>query len=181
MEKGVVIHVYGRVQRVGYRDVVAEIGRKLGLRGCVRNLEDEVSVEIIAEGEEKQLKKFIKLINIKDYPIEVEKIEVKEKKPTRKFKYFKIIRRKPIEELGERMDVAGNLLYSMNKKLGGVDKKLDSMNGKLDSMNDKLDNFHRDTIDRFDRMEKRYGTISETLKEIANALNALAGIKKSAE
>ncbi|MEM4707056.1 MAG: acylphosphatase, partial [Candidatus Anstonellales archaeon] len=139
MEKGVVIHVYGRVQRVGYRDVVAEIGRKLGLRGCVRNLEDEVSVEIIAEGEEKQLKKFIKLINIKDYTIEVEKIEVKEKKPTRKFKYFKIIRRKPIEELGERMDVAGNLLYSMNKKLGGMDKKLDSMNGKLDSMNDKLD------------------------------------------
>ncbi|MEM4360175.1 MAG: acylphosphatase, partial [Candidatus Bilamarchaeaceae archaeon] len=110
------ITVYGRVQRVGYRDAVVEIARKLNLKGTVKNLEDEVSVEIIAEGEEKQLDEFLKLIHIKRYPIEVEKIDVHKEKPTGEFRYFKIVRGDPDEEIGERLDVAGTLLYNSLEK-----------------------------------------------------------------
>ncbi|MFZ5340095.1 MAG: acylphosphatase, partial [Candidatus Micrarchaeota archaeon] len=140
------IIVYGRVQRVGYRDAVAELARKIGIKGTVRNLEDEVSVEIIAEGEEKHLDEFLKLIKIRGYTIEVEKIDVCEEKATDKFKYFKILRGEPNEELGERIDVAGNFLYKMLEKqdqmLGKQDQMLekqDQMLGKQDQMLEKQD------------------------------------------
>lgn len=106
------ITVYGRVQRVGYRDAVAELARKLGIKGTVRNLEDEVSVEIIAEGEDAKLSEFVRSIEITGHPIQVEKTEVKEEKPTEEFKYFKITRGEPNEELGERIDTWSNILRS---------------------------------------------------------------------
>jgi acylphosphatase len=187
------ITVYGRVQRTGYRDAVAEVARRLGIKGSVRNLEDEVSIEIVAEGEEKTLKQFIEMINIKDYAINVERIDVKEEEPKGEFKYFKIIRGDPIEELGERMDVAGKLLYKMLekqdqmlekqdemlKKQDQMLRKQDQMLKKQDQMIEKLDRFHEDTASRFDRMEEKYGKISIFLERISIALEALAGIKEN--
>jgi len=194
------ITVYGRVQRTGYRDAVAEVARRLGIKGSVRNLEDEVSIEIVAEGEEKTLKQFIEMINIKDYAINVERIDVKEEEPKGEFKYFKIIRGDPIEELGERMDVAGKLLYKMLekqdqmlekqdemiekqdemlKKQDQMLKKQDQMLKKQDQMIEKLDRFHEDTASRFDRMEEKYGKISIFLERISIALEALAGINEN--
>ncbi|MEM2948867.1 MAG: acylphosphatase [Candidatus Bilamarchaeaceae archaeon] len=133
------ITVYGRVQRVGYRDAVAEIARKLNLKGSVKNLEDEVSVEIIAEGEEKQLDEFLKLIHIKRYPIEVEKIDVHKEKPTGEFRYFKIVRGEPDEEIGERLDVAGTLLYKSLEKQDKTLEKLDGLLEKQDKLLEKQD------------------------------------------
>jgi acylphosphatase len=187
------ITVYGRVQRTGYRDAVAEVARRLGIKGSVRNLEDEVSIEIVAEGEEKTLKQFIEMINIKDYAINVERIDVKEEEPKGEFKYFKIIRGDPIEELGERMDVAGKLLYKMLekqdqmlekqdemlKKQDQMLRKQDQMLKKQDQVIEKLDRFHEDTASRFDRMEEKYGKISIFLERISIALEALAGIKEN--
>ena len=42
--------VRGRVQGVGFRFFVARAGRRLGLRGQVRNLPDGRRVEVIAQG-----------------------------------------------------------------------------------------------------------------------------------
>lgn len=42
--------VRGRVQGVGFRFFVARAGRRLGLKGHVRNLPDGRRVEVIAEG-----------------------------------------------------------------------------------------------------------------------------------
>ena len=52
------IFVGGRVQGVYYRATAREVARSLGLSGWVRNLPDG-RVEIIAEGEEEKLRKFI--------------------------------------------------------------------------------------------------------------------------
>ena len=48
----------GRVQGVYYRAFTARTAVSLGLTGCVRNLPDH-SVEIIAEGERKQLEQLV--------------------------------------------------------------------------------------------------------------------------
>ena len=50
--------VYGRVQGVGYRAFIYDKALYLGLKGFVKNLPDG-SVEIEAEGEEKDLFKLI--------------------------------------------------------------------------------------------------------------------------
>lgn len=172
------INVNGKVQKVGYRDVVSEIARELGLRGTVRNLEDEVSVEIIAEGEEKQLKEFIKLINIKKYPIDVLKIEVEEEKTTGEFKYFKILRGEGTEELGERLDLAGKLLYQSLEKQDQMLDKQDKMLGKQDGTIGALNTFHKDTSGRFDVMEHKYGKVSDSLELISHDLHELVEILK---
>ena len=108
--KRVVIVVSGEVQRVGYRDAVEKIARKLKLVGFVENLKP-YDVKIIAEGEEEVLKKFIELIDIKRYPVDVEKVVVRFEEPKGEFEYFEIKRGEWHEELGERLDIAGTYLY----------------------------------------------------------------------
>jgi len=193
------IIVYGKVQRVGYRDAVAEIARKLGIKGTVRNLEDEVSVEIIAEGEENNLNEFLKLINIHDYVIQVERIDVKEEKATGEFKYFKILRGEPTEELGERLDVAGKVLYKIaeqqNQTMVGINKMLEKQDQTISAINSMhkdmttrfdqtisaINSMHKDMTTRFDIMEQKYGKISANLERISVALEILAGIKPKKE
>ena len=60
------------------------------------------------------------------------KIEVKEEEATNEYKYFKITRGEPYEELGERIDVAGKLLYKMLEKQDKMLEKQDQMLGKQD-------------------------------------------------
>ncbi len=100
----------GEVQRVGYRDEVERIARKLKLTGYVENLKP-YDVRIVAEGEEDKLKQFLDLIKIQKFPIFVESLEVEWDKATGEFEYFEIKRGEWQEELFERMDVAGRLLY----------------------------------------------------------------------
>ena len=55
------ITVHGRVQGVGFRYYVQNVGSRLGLEGNVRNCPDS-SVEIVVEGNEKKIAEFIKLV-----------------------------------------------------------------------------------------------------------------------
>lgn len=58
MSKQVHCIVRGRVQGVFFRAASQREARRLGLTGWVRNLSDG-SVEVVAEGEDDQLKEFI--------------------------------------------------------------------------------------------------------------------------
>ncbi|KAF5415245.1 MAG: Acylphosphatase [Candidatus Methanogaster sp.] len=111
--KRAVIIAKGDVQRVGYRDMVERIARKLKLTGFVENLKP-YDVKIVAEGEEEILNEFVTQTRIEKHPIvpvSVEEIEVEFGTATGEFEYFEIKRGDPQEELGERMDAAGALLY----------------------------------------------------------------------
>lgn len=157
------IIVHGEVQRVGYRDRVASIARKLGIKGSVRNLEDEVTVEIIAQAEEKSLEEFVKLIKISDSPIEVEKIDIKEERATEEFKHFKIIRGEAYEELGERIDAAGKILYGMDKKMAnGFSETNRNLKEGFAGVNDKLDKGFTETNKNIK------DSLSETNKNLEN-------------
>ena len=51
--------VYGRVQRVYFRDFTSRQARELGLTGYARNLADGEAVEVQAEGERNKLERLV--------------------------------------------------------------------------------------------------------------------------
>jgi len=104
------IIVKGRVQRVGYRDEVEEIARRLGIKGFVENIKP-YDIRIVTEGEDEAISEFIERIKIKRFPIDVESVEVSFEDFKGEFEYFEIKRGDWQEELGERLDTAGKLLY----------------------------------------------------------------------
>jgi tRNA pseudouridine55 synthase len=81
--------VYGKVQGVGYRYFTEKIAKKLNILGYVKNLEDG-TVEIVAQGKEEDLQKFIEQLKIGPFLAKVEKIDIIFKKPADIYLYFEI-------------------------------------------------------------------------------------------
>ena len=100
----------GEVQRVGYRDDVERIARKLNITGYVEN-QKPYDVKIVAEGEAAVIDQFIERIKINRFPIDVEHVEVSFGDYKGEFEYFEIKRGEWQEEFGERLDIAGRLFY----------------------------------------------------------------------
>ncbi|MBA7594599.1 Acylphosphatase [subsurface metagenome] len=67
--------VYGRVQGVFFRDFVARRATELGLTGYVRNLPDG-SLEVLTEGERKQLEKLVSYLKVGPSAARVEKVAI---------------------------------------------------------------------------------------------------------
>ena len=109
MKRAIVI-ASGKVQKVNYRDAVEEIARKLNITGFVENLKP-YDVRIVAEGEDERIGIFIERIKINKFPIDVEGIEVRFEEFKGEFEYFEIKRGEWGEEIAERLDTAGKLLY----------------------------------------------------------------------
>jgi acylphosphatase len=108
--KRAIIIVKGEVQRVGYREAVEKIARRLNITGFIENLKP-YDVRIVAEGGDANISKFIEQIEIKKFPIDVESTEVGFDTYKGEFEYFEIKRGDWHEELLERLDTAGALLY----------------------------------------------------------------------
>jgi acylphosphatase len=151
----------GEVQRVEYQDAVEKIARKLKLTGFVEN-QKPYNVRIVAEGEEDVLNEFVARIRIAKHPIaaiDVEDLEVEFRAATGEFEYFEIRRGDWKEELGERMDPAGALLYrsvELGTESVGIGKK---MLEKQDSMLEKQDK----TIEILEDVRKDTGEITSAL------------------
>ncbi|MFA5396978.1 MAG: acylphosphatase [Methanogenium sp.] len=139
--------VSGRIQAVGYRNIVDTVAYTHKITGYVKNLKDR-TVEVVAEGHESSLKAFFDDIRIDESPIHVDTISITWDDPTNEYTYFDIIRGDPSEEIGERMDVANILLMNMNKKQDIMILKQDIMIDKQDQMLDKQDIM----IDKQDQM-----------------------------
>ncbi|MFH0971527.1 MAG: acylphosphatase [Candidatus Micrarchaeota archaeon] len=91
MKKFLKAIVHGDVQGVGFRYTVSTIARRFAVTGLVRNLADG-TVEVQAEGEDDELKKFLKALEVKDGYIRVGKIFAEWKKAEGKFSGFQIVR-----------------------------------------------------------------------------------------
>ena len=89
MDKRITLKIYGRVQRVFFRDSTRRKAKKLGLNGWVRN-EKDGTVMIIAEGEEKGLKELINWCYNGSMLARVEKVEAEWNKASNEFRNFKI-------------------------------------------------------------------------------------------
>lgn len=85
--------ISGFVQGVGYRAFVRSKAQKLGLRGWVRNLSDN-RVEVLAQGEEEELRKFIKTCEKGPFLSEVKNVAIEWQTPVQNFDSFE---KKPTE------------------------------------------------------------------------------------
>ena len=81
--------VYGRVQGVFFRAFVAEQAHELGLTGYVRNLPLR-AVEVVAEGERKQLEKLISYLKMGPPDAKVEKVVTNWSEYTGNYSGFRI-------------------------------------------------------------------------------------------
>ena len=178
--------VSGRIQAVGYRNIVDTVAYTHKITGYVKNLKDR-TVEVVAEGHESSLKAFFDDIRIDESPIHVDTISITWDDPTNEYTYFDIIRGDPSEEIGERMDVANILLVNMNKKQDIMILKQDIMIDKQDQMLDKQDQMldvGRETKDEITGLRKDTGKfLDDEFKEIKKELHSIkdalsrAGIK----
>lgn len=85
------VHVFysGHVQGVGFRYSVQDIAMNLGVTGWVKNLEDR-RVEVVAEGEQKDLEEFLDKISKSYVGRYVKDTEVSWEKATKEFGSFDI-------------------------------------------------------------------------------------------
>ena len=154
-----VITARGRIQKVGYRDVVAEIANNMDITGIVENLPDRKSVRIIAEANQDVLEEFIQLLWLKDEPIiKVINLDTTFQPPTGEYEFFDITYEDFQKEAFERIGEAALYLKRLDT---GQKKMLD----KQDQMLDKQDT----TIEKID--ETGTGVISE-IKGMRNDLKS---------
>jgi acylphosphatase len=142
MDKRAEIIIYGRVQKAGFRDFIDEIAFDLNLNGYVKNLEDG-TVQVICEGRQDLISKLLDKVNIIQYPIRVENIEVTYKEPAGEYKTFEIIRDEDLTAaIYERMDAAIKYMREMNSNLGNkidvLGDKIDQNNAEIREMNSNL-------------------------------------------
>ena len=71
------VHISGRVQGVGFRWRCADEAENLALTGYVKNLFDG-RVEIVAEGEEENIRKFLDAVKSFSGPIRIKDTQVDE-------------------------------------------------------------------------------------------------------
>lgn len=90
MKKRLCIYVYGKVQGVLFRSQTREKALELGLSGYAKNLTNG-SVEIVAEGEERDLKELAKWCYNGPKGAEVDKADLKWEKEEKKFDKFEIL------------------------------------------------------------------------------------------
>jgi len=83
------IIVHGRVQGVGFRYFVQNVGRRLGLVGNVSNAPDS-TVDIVVEGEARSIADFIKQVEKGPSLARVQRIDVMDIKVQSKYGSFLI-------------------------------------------------------------------------------------------
>lgn len=81
--------IYGRVQKAGFRFFTEKWAQKLDVKGYVRNLIDG-SVEVLAQGKEKNLQELIEKLKKGPILAKVEKINIIFRRPIRNFVNFQI-------------------------------------------------------------------------------------------
>ena len=134
MEKRAEVVIHGRVQKAGFRDLIDEAAFNLNLNGYVKNDRDG-TVRVTCEGREESIREFLEEINIQQYPIRVEKIDVEYLEPTHEFKTFEIIREEDMTAATfERMDMAARYMREMNTNLS---QKIDGLGERLENKMDE--------------------------------------------
>lgn len=90
MQKRIILKIYGRVQGVFFRDSSRRKAKELNLSGWARN-ELDGTVQIVAEGEEGELRELIKWCRNGLHHGKVEEMNIEWVNPTGEFNGFLIL------------------------------------------------------------------------------------------
>jgi acylphosphatase len=171
--KRVTAYITGNVQRAGYRGKVIDIANAFGLKGNIQNLQDG-SVKVIAEGEENDLERFIRAINIKNSIIYVSSIDSNYSPATGDFEsFYKLVSPgetdsrldKGIEIMSKvliSIDNINKTLTDMNSNLGG---KMDLMIKGQEGLSGKIDNLEKNLGGKIDQMNENLGGKIDNLEK----------------
>jgi acylphosphatase/gas vesicle protein len=160
------IIVKGIVQKVGYRDYVEEVARRLGIVGFVENVKDG-TVRIVCETDEETIKKFIHEINIKKGLIEVEDVQIKSVGiATGEFKYFEIKYGPLEEEIGERMVMAVKYATIMSSDIKEMKQDIKEMKQDIKDMKQDISEMKQDIKEIKGDVKEVLKKQEETIKEI---------------
>jgi acylphosphatase len=177
MQARAIIIANGDVQKVGYRGVVERVARKMKLTGFVENIKP-YDVKIVCEGDKTSIDAFIRSIKIKDYPIEVEHLDVRFEDATGEFEYFEIKRGDMAEELGERLDIANAKMTVMTQKQDVMIEKLDNNTSILKENTSILIEFKNETNNNLGKLTNIMTKHDVDAQErIANLTVEISGIK----
>jgi acylphosphatase len=189
----------GTVQKVGYRDYVQEIARKLGVKGYVENMKDG-TVKIVCETDKETLQNFTKLIKIKEELINVESIEIIKTQPaTGEYEYFDIKYGSMEEEMGERLVAAFKIASATHVDIKNMHKDMKAMHTDLKTsiqsmhtdlkesvasmhtdLKEGIQSMHQDMNQNFKEMAIRYDAISaellRTREELKRAVDNLVKV-----
>jgi acylphosphatase/gas vesicle protein len=159
------IIVKGNVQKVGYRDYVEEVARKLGIVGFVENVKDG-TVRIVCETDEETVKKFIHEINIKKGLIEVEDVQIKSVGiATGEFKYFEIKYGPLEEEIGERMVMAVKYASAMWSDIKEMKQDIKEVKQDIKEMKQDIKDMKQDISEMKQDIKEIKGDVKEVLKK----------------
>ncbi len=164
--------VFGQVQRVGYRNIVAMAAFKHSLTGAVWNDEkNEPAVHVIAEGEKQQLDYFVKEIKIREFPVFVEKIEEKYEPPKNEFTSFeRKLGLNPQKETLERADEGALYMMLLAKETRDFRKESKT---SFEILTKETTEFRRESNANFSTMDKKYGAIREELEDFKKVTKEL--------
>ena len=136
----VILYISGNVQHANYRSKVVSIAEKYHVTGNVQNLSNG-NVKVIAEGQEKDIERFIHDINIKNTLINVSDIKKEYSTPSGEYEsFYKLVSE---GETDERLDTAADLLKELinvtRNGFSGLEKKQDIMIQKQEETMSKID------------------------------------------
>jgi acylphosphatase len=135
--KRLTLLVSGNVQRAGYSTKVVSIAEALTIKGYIQNLPDG-RVKIIAEGNEKDLERFIQAVNIKNTFINVVNIEKKYSSPSGEYEgFYKLVGGGETDESLETMaNLLNELIHVTKHGFDRLEKKQDEILNKFDELGD---------------------------------------------
>lgn len=171
-----VIIAKGDVQRVGYRDAVERIARKMKFTGFIENIKP-YDVRIVCEGEKGRVEAFIKQININEFPIDVEDLDVKFEDATGEFEYFEIKRGDWTEELGERLDSARAELKQNTLTLKEFRNETNEvLKGFREDSNDNFKLLHSDMTKHDAAAQNRIEKLSKEITELRERITRVESV-----
>lgn len=179
------IEARGDVQKVGYRDFVEAIGRRLGLAGMVRNDEkDSRLVLIVAQGSSERLEQFVRLISGEHGIIHAESVtRVRDGPATPSLPPFTQVRGEDLKEIAESGEAAVKLLSRMwdsmrtgNDELretvregnASLGSKVDTVGSKVDTLGSKMDRVGS----KVDSVGSKVVAVGSKVDEVAKAVRA---------
>ena len=174
MAKATVI-VEGWIQSVGYRTFVKQVASQLGLKGLVRNLLDG-KVEVFCEGDAPKIQQFLQKIDYKGKKDDalsayVENLSVYmegEKGyfgPWKEYEDFHI-------DYGFEIQSPVDRAMLENLESGKI--YVVTSGDKIGQLTDQFSMFRKETNSNFERMEEKYGSISDEMKKMRTTLEKLA-------